>query len=84
MQRQYIVPDCVGFYLFSIYPLPIEPISQAERDVHMGRIQWVVNQAIGYDLFENMSVKKVERFMSRNKNMNIEQLLCTSKYSDFL
>lgn len=84
MQRQYIVPDCVGFYLFSIYPLPIEPISQAERDVHMGRIQWVVNQAIGYDLFENMYVQKVERFMSRNKNMNIEQLLSTSKYSDFL
>ena len=84
MTRQYIVPDCVGFYLFSIYPLPIEPISQAERDVHMGRIQWVVNQAIGYDLFENMYVQKVERFMSRNKNMNIEQLLSTSKYSDFL
>ena len=84
MQRQYIVPDCVGFYLLSIYPLPIEPISQAERDIHMGRIQWVVNQAIGYELFENMYVQKVERFMSRNKNMNIEQLLSTSKYSDFL
>ena len=84
MQRQYIVPDCVGFYLLSIYPFPIEPISQAERDIHMGRIQWVVNQAIGYELFENMFVQKVERFMSRNKNMNIEQLLSTSKYSDFL
>jgi len=84
MQRQYIVPDCVGFYLFSIYPLPIEPISQAERDIHMGRIQWVVNQAIGYELFKNMYVQKVERFMSRNKNINIEQLLSTSKYSDFL
>ncbi|MBR0180572.1 MAG: gliding motility protein GldB [Prevotella sp.] len=84
MQRHYIVPDCIGFYLLSIYPLPVEPVSQAERDVHMGRIQWVVNQAIGHEFFDNMYVQKVERFMSRNKNIKIEQLLSTSKYSDFL
>ena len=37
MQRKYIVPDCVGFYLLSLYPMPFDkPISQAERDIHMG------------------------------------------------
>ena len=85
MQRQYIVPDCIGFYLLSLYPMPYDqPISQAERDVHLGRIQWVVNKAIGRDLFRSMYVQKVDRFMSRNKNMKVEQLLGASKYSDFL
>ncbi len=85
MQRQYIVPDCIGFYLLSLYPMPYDqPISQAERDVHLGRIQWVVNKAIGHDLFRSIYVQKVDRYMSRNKNMKVEQLLGASKYSDFL
>lgn len=85
MQRKYIVPDCVGFYLLSLYPMPFDkPISQAERDIHMGRIQWVVNKAIGHEFFNSNYVQKVDRFMSRNKNVNIEYLLSSSKYSDFL
>ena len=85
MQRQYIVPDCIGFYLLSLYPMPFDqPISQAERDIHMGRIQWVVNKAIGHDVFRNIYVQKVDRYMSRNKNIKVEHLLGASKYSDFL
>lgn len=85
MQRKYIVPDCVGFYLLSLYPMPFDkPISQAERDIHMGRIQWVVNKAIGHEFFNSNYVQKVDHFMSRNKNVNIEYLLSSSKYSDFL
>lgn len=85
MQRKYIVPDCVGFYLLSLYPMPFDkPISQAERDIHMGRIQWVVNKAIGHEFFNSNYVQKVDLFMSRNKNVNIEYLLSSSKYSDFL
>ena len=85
MQRKYIVPDCVGFYLLSLYPMPFDkPISQAERDIHMGRIQCVVNKAIGHEFFNSNYVQKVDHFMSRNKNVNIEYLLSSSKYSDFL
>lgn len=85
MQRKYIVPDCVGFYLLSLYPMPFDkPISQAERDIHIGRIQWVVNKAIGHEFFNSNYVQKVDLFMSRNKNVNIEYLLSSSKYSDFL
>ena len=50
----------------------------------MGRIQWVVNKSLGKDVFRNIYVEKVDRFMSRNKNMKVEQLLGASKYSDFL
>ena len=85
MQRQYIVPDCVGFYLLSLYPMPFDkPLSQAERDVHMGRIQWVVNKAVGEEVFHSIYIQKVDRFMKRYKNITIEQLLSESKYSDFL
>ena len=85
MQRRFIVPDCIGFYLLSLYPMPFDqPISQAERDIHMGRIQWVVNKSIGKDVFHNIYVEKVERFMLHNKNMKVEQLLGASRYSDFL
>lgn len=84
MQRNYIVPDCIGFYLLSLYPMPLDkPLSQAERDIHMGRIQWVVNKAIGKEVFNSLYVQKVDRYMKRNKNISIEKLLNTS-YSDFL
>lgn len=84
MQRNYIVPDCIGFYLLSLYPMPLDkPLSQAERDIHMGRIQWVVNKAIGKEVFKSMYIQKVGRYMKRNKNVSIEQLLNTG-YSEFL
>lgn len=84
MQRQYIVPDCVGFYLLSLYPMPFDkPMTQAERDLHIGRIQWVVNEAMGQTIFNNPSVKKVERFMKKHKDVTINQLLSNTKYTDF-
>ena len=84
MQRKYIVPDCIGFYLLSLYPMPLDkPLSQAERDIHMGRIQWVVNKAIGKEVFNSLYVQKVERYMKRNKNITIEKLFSTG-YSEFL
>ena len=85
MQRQYIVPDCIGFYLLSLYPMQFDkPLSQSERDIHMGRIQWVVNQAIGQEIFRSMYVQKVDWYMKRNKNVSVEQLLSATSYSDFL
>ena len=85
MQRQYIVPDCIGFYLLSLFPMPLDQsLSQAERDIHMGRIQWVVNKAIGKEIFNSIYVQKVDRFMKHYKNLTVEQLLKESKYSDFL
>lgn len=84
MQRMYIVPDCVGFYLLSLYPMPIDQsLSQSDRDMHMARIQWVVNKAIGKSIFQNARVQKVEQYMKNNKNATIEQLLTNSKYADF-
>jgi hypothetical protein len=65
--------------------MPVDkPLSQAERDVHMGRIQWVANHATGREVFRSMYVQKVDHFMKHNKNITVEQLLNNTSYSDFL
>lgn len=85
MQRQYIVPDCIGFYLLSLYPMPFDkPMSQMDRDIHMGKIQWVVNKAIGRTPFRNRYVQKVDHYMKLHKNTTIEVLLGNTQYSDFM
>ena len=85
MRRQYIVPDCIGFYLLSLYPMPLDkPLSQEERHLHMGRIKWVVNRAMGTDIFRTKYEKAVDQYMKRNRKMSIEQLLSSTQYSDFL
>lgn len=84
MTRRYIVPDCVGFFLLSLYPMPMDrPLSQQERDTHIGKIQWVVNQAMGEQVFSSVYVNKVADYMKVNKNVNIDQLLRNNNYADF-
>jgi hypothetical protein len=84
MTRRYITPDCVGFFLLSLYPMPMDrPLSQKERDTHIGKIQWVVNQAMGEDVFKSAFTKKVADYMKRNKNLGVDQLLRNNDYADF-
>ena len=83
MQREYIVPDCIGFYLLSLYPMDYERQTQAERDMHISRIQWVVNRALGKAVFRSASIQKVERYMKSHKNTTLEQMLSNNNYSDF-
>jgi len=75
MTRSMIVPDCIGFYLLSLYPLPSQEVSNEERDLHMGKIQWVVNQVTGKETFDNSKVMAVERYMKSHKDVSMEQLL---------
>ena len=84
MQRHFIVPDCIGFYLLSLFPMPLDgALSQAERDLHMGKIQWVVNKVLGKTIFENDYVGKVGQYMKNNKNVTVELLLSNRSAADF-
>ena len=84
MCRQYIVPDCVGFYLLSLYPMPMgEALVQADIDMHIGKIQWVVNSAMGKNVFRSQYIRLVDRYMKRHKQMTIDQMLRNNNYSDF-
>lgn len=84
MVRSMIVPDCLAFYILSQYPLSHDDQhSQQERDSHMGKIMWVVNQLIKRDVFSNDYVAEVEDYMKRNAEVTIAQLLSSTQKEVF-
>jgi hypothetical protein len=86
MTRSYIVPDCLSFYLISLYPMKdFDRRPQIDRDLHMGKIMWVVNQAMGRQAFHTPYVNKIDKYMKHNKKVHIKELLdkddCSDLYS---
>lgn len=76
MTRDYIVPDALCFYLLSVFPMSdMESRKQLERDLHVGKVMWTVNQAMGRHVFVSDYVKVVNRFMRRHKDITVAQLL---------
>ncbi len=75
MTREMIVPDCVAFYLLSLYPLSPEEQSQESRDRHMGKIQWVVNQVMNRTVFSNTFVDHADQQMKEHPAMTVAELL---------
>lgn len=76
MTRQYIVPDCLGFYLLGNYPMPSASVDSFPlRDAHMAKVQYVVNCALDHRLFTRQAVADVEQYMSSHPEVTIEQLL---------
>lgn len=83
MTRQYIVPDCIGFFLLSLYPMPKDrQLSQLDRDMHIGKVQWVVNQAMNRIVFNTLYVRTVAHYMKTHQEVSIEQLLNNNKYKE--
>lgn len=81
MGRNYIVPDCLSFYLLSIYPMKnFDARTQLERDLHMGKVMWVVNKAVGQHLFDTEFVDTIDRYMRRHPSVTIEQLMQSDNY----
>lgn len=79
MTRENIVPDCISFYLLSLYPLKdFDTRTQEERDIHIGKVMWVSNQALGKRFFKTPYVQKTEQYMKRNPATSIQQLLSVS------
>ena len=75
MVRQMIVPDCLSFYILSLFPIPQKAKTQQERDSHIGCIQWLVNRATGRDVFQNEFVRAAGQLIEQDSRMTIEQLL---------
>lgn len=81
MTRAYIVPDCLGFYLLSLYPMPMDrELTQQERDMHIGKIQWVVNRAMDEQVFNTLFTRTVGHYMKRHADVSVEQLLENNNY----
>lgn len=82
MSRSCIVPDCLTFYLLSIYPMAdFDNRPQLDRDLHMGKIMWVVNKAVGKEVFTTQYVKTVNDYIKRNPKVTVKQLLENEDYS---
>lgn len=76
MTRENIVPDCIGFFLLSLYPLPgdHEP-TQLERDMHMGKVQWVVNKAMDKAFFNTLYTRNVGHYMRQHPDVTVDEML---------
>ena len=82
MSRCYIVPDCLTFYLLSLYPMQhFDNRPQLDRDLHMGKIMWVVNKAMGKEIFSTPYIKTVDRYVKSNSKITVKQLLEDEDYS---
>lgn len=82
MSRDYIVPDCLSFYLLSLYPMnDFESRSQIERDLHIGKIMWVCNVALENKFFKSRYVDIIDNYMNTRKNVSLERLLKDTDYS---
>lgn len=76
MTRQNIVPDCIGFYLLSLFPMPSEYAqSQLGRDMHIGKVQWVVNQAMNETVFNTLYTRNVGHYMKSHPDVTTTELL---------
>lgn len=71
MTREYIVPDCLVFYLLSLYPAP----SDSLHEVHMGRIQHSVNSMLKQQFFKSPYVEQARQQMDENKGLSFPELL---------
>ncbi|MCR5678656.1 MAG: gliding motility protein GldB [Prevotella sp.] len=80
MTRQYIVPDCLSFYLLSCFPSPPDStLTRQQRDVHMGRIQLVVNRALDRRIFSSSHVAQAETWLAAHPNTSIREFLSTAE-----
>ena len=84
MQRSYIVPDFLCFYLLSLYQLPnFREASQRERDIHLARIQWVANKVMGNRFFDTENINMIDRYMVAHPEITISQLLAEMDFTRF-
>lgn len=82
MTREYIIPDCLTFYLLSIYPMKdFDNRPQLDRDLHMGKIMWAVNKLMGKDIFKTKYTNTINAYIRRNPKITLKQLLEDEDYS---
>lgn len=71
MTRDFIVPDCLAFYLLSLYPNTTDSL----RRYHMGCVQHVVNSVLEESVFQNPYVGRADSIMQHSDNLTFDQLL---------
>lgn len=76
MNRWNIVPDCLSFYLISLFPLKnFEICDQQTRDLHIAKIHWVTNKVLAKQFYKDKDIYRVEKLMHDNHELSIEDML---------
>lgn len=79
MTRSMIVPDCLVFFILSAYPIPDEGRSQLTADLHIGKIQWIVNRVMGRRVFSTRFTALVAKYMKHHSGMAMDELLSVER-----
>ena len=84
MQRSYIVPDFLCFYLLSLYHLPnFREATQHERDIHLAKVQWVANKVMANHFFDTEYINMIDRYMVAHPEIPISHLLSDTSLTQF-
>lgn len=76
MGREYIVPDCICFYLLSRYPLEKHDFrSENDKELHVAKMMWIVNNVMGKKFFKSKYVDTIGQIMGKKPHLSVEQLL---------
>lgn len=74
MTRRYIVPDCIAFYVLSLFPEP-QSHTTDEHFRHIGRVQYIVNMALGSTFFSGEHVDQARRDMESGRYSSYEEFM---------
>lgn len=85
MTKSHIIPDAIGFYLVSIYPMPAyNNRKQIEKDLYMGKMMWAANYFTGKKYYNTTYVRMVNNYMSKYKNISVSMLLENNDYEEII
>jgi hypothetical protein len=57
-------------------------LSQMDRDIHIGKIQWVVNRTMNRRVFNTLYTRTVGNYMKNHPDVTVEQLLKNNNYRE--
>lgn len=77
MNSDKIAPDCILFYLLSLYPIEnFRTSTQAEKDDHIGRMFWATNKIMGRKVYDVPPLWLIEQsIVKENPDITVEEML---------
>lgn len=83
MTRNFIIPDCLTFYLLSVFPMDnFDSRPQLDRDLHMGKIMWVVNKLLDSQVYKTEYVNTISKYTHHNPKVTVGELLKDEDYTE--
>mgnify|MGYP004448910637 CR=1 FL=1 len=84
MTRRYIVPDCIVFYLWSVYtPQHLHGLSQYERDMQIAKFMWIADFVTKKHIFDTPYTDKVGAYMRKHPRTTLAELLEINDFDQF-